>query len=120
MTTQRSKVPLQIEHLAWFSQHLGGRFRTAGLRIQFHDNQEAGIHWKVACPEEYQAAILQGLHEGMNDAFPQYLASSGVWITEVLVDNVSSSPDTFYRASLLVVAQAKALLELSRRAYNTA
>jgi hypothetical protein len=28
------------------------------LRI-LHDNQQAGIHWKVACPEEYQAAILQ-------------------------------------------------------------
>ena len=120
MTPPRSKTPLQIEHLAWFSQHLGGRFRAAGLRIQFHDNQEAGIRWKVACPEEYQAAILQGLHEGMNDAFPQYLASSGVWIMEVLVDDVNSSSDAFYRAGLLVVAQAKALLELSGRIYNPA
>lgn len=120
MTNQHSKVPLQIEHLAWFSQHLGGRFRTAGLRIQFHDNQEAGIRWRVACPEEYQAAILQGLHEAMSGAFPQYLASSGLWITEVLVDKISSSPDAFYRAALLVVAQAKALLELSGRAYNKA
>lgn len=120
MTAQHGRVPLQTEHLAWFSQHLGGRFRTAGLRIQFHDNQQAGIHWQVACPEEYQAAILQGLHEGMNDAFPHYLASSGVWITEVLVDDVSSSPDAFYRAALLVIAQARALLELSGRAYNLA
>lgn len=120
MTNQHNRVPLQIEHLAWFSQHLGGRFRAAGLRIQFHDNQEAGIQWKVACPEEYQAAILQGLHEGMNEAFPQYLASSGVWIMEVLVDDVNSSSDAFYRAGLLVVAQAKALLALSGRTYNTA
>ncbi|KAB0325162.1 MULTISPECIES: hypothetical protein [Janthinobacterium] len=120
MTNQHNRVPLQIEHLAWFSQHLGGRFRAAGLRIQFHDNQEAGIQWKVACPEEYQAAILQGLREGMNDAFPQYLASRSVWITDVLVDDVNSSPDAFYRVSLLVVAQAKMLLELSGRIYNPA
>lgn len=120
MTAERMSIPLQIEHLAWFSQHLGARLRTAGLRIQFHDNQEAGIRWKVACPGQYQAAILQGLHEGMHDAFPQYLASSGVWITEVLVDDVNSSPDAFYRAGLPVVAQAKALLDLSVRAYNKA
>lgn len=120
MTTERIGIPLQIEHLAWFRQHLGGRFRAAGLRIQFHDNQEAGIHWKVACPDEYRAAILQGLQEGMQDAFPQYLASNGVWITEVLADDVSSSSDAFYRAGLLVVAQAKALLELSGRACNKA
>lgn len=120
MTAQLGKIPLQTEHLAWFSQHLGGRFRTAGLRIQFHDNQQAGIHWKVACPEEYQAAILQGLHEGMNDAFPHYLAERGMWITAVLVDDVNSSPDAFYRAGLLAVAQARALLDLSGRAYNMA
>lgn len=120
MMNLHSEVPLQIEHLAWFSQHLGGRFRTAGLRIQFHDNQEAGILWKVACPEEYRAAIVQGLRDGMNDAFPQYLASRGVWITQVLVDDVNSSPDAFYRAGLLVVAQAKTLLELSGHAYKMA
>ncbi|MBW3500185.1 MULTISPECIES: hypothetical protein [Janthinobacterium] len=56
----------------------------------------------------------------MSGAFPQYLASSGLWITEVLIDDISSSPDAFYRAALLVVAQAKALLELSGRAYDTA
>lgn len=120
MKNQHNRVPLQTEHLAWFSQHLGGRFRTAGLRIQFHDHQEAGIHWKAACPGEYRAAILQGLHDGMTDVFPHYLASGSVWITAVLVDDVNSSPDAFYRAGLLVVAQAKALLDLSGRAYNMA
>lgn len=117
MTTRHGKLPRQIEHLAWFSQHLGGRFRAAGLRIQFHDNQEIGIHWKVACPDEYREAILQGLRDGMNDCFPGYLASGGVWIKEVIIDDVNSSADAFYRAGLLVVAQARALLDMPVRAY---
>jgi len=56
----------------------------------------------------------------MTDAFPHYLAERGMWITAVLVDDVNSSPDAFYRAGLLAVAQARALLDLSGRAYNMA
>ncbi|MDN2710184.1 hypothetical protein O0880_12215 [Janthinobacterium sp. SUN118] len=118
MHSRHDKVPQQIEHLAWFSQHLGGRFRTAGLRIQFHDNQDRGIHWKVACPDEYRDAILHGLRDGLNDCFPGYLASGSVWINEVIIDDVSSSANAFYRAGLLVAAQAKALLDLSARTYR--
>lgn len=104
--------PGEIEHQASFSQHLGSRFQSAGLRVQFHYNQAPGIHFKVEAPAEYADAILKGLQDGLDRYFPSFPSTASVWINEVIVDEVSSSRAAFYRAGLLVIHQASALVEI--------
>lgn len=64
--------PGEVEHAAFFNQHLGPRFQSAGLRVQFHYNQAAGIHFKVEPPAEYADAILRGLRHGLDRHFPSF------------------------------------------------
>lgn len=62
----------EVEHTAHFSMHVGPRFQSAGLRVQFHYNQVPGIHFKVEPPAEYADAILRGLEHGLERYFPQF------------------------------------------------
>jgi hypothetical protein len=105
--------PGEVEHYAFFNQHLGPRFKSAGLRVQFHYNQVPGIHFKVEPPAEYADAILRGLRHGLDRYFPSFPLTGSVWINKVVIDEVSSSPDAFYRAAMLVIHQALALVELN-------
>lgn len=93
--------------------HLGGRFQSAGLRVQFHYNQVPGIHFKVEPPAEYAEAILNGLQNGLACDFPEFPLTASVWINEVIVHDVASSEAAFYRAGLLVIRQALALVEIA-------
>lgn len=105
--------PGEVEHYAFFNSHLGPRFQSAGLRVQFHYNQVPGIHFTVAPPEEYAEAILKGIRDGITRYFPDFPDSGSVWIKEVTVDDVSSSQAAFYRAGLLVIRQALSLAEIA-------
>jgi hypothetical protein len=105
--------PGEVEHYAFFNQHLGPRFQSAGLRVQFHYNQVPGIHFKVEPPAEYADAILQGLHHGLDRYFPLFPPTGSVWINEVVIDEVSSSRSAFYRVAMLVIHQALALVEIN-------
>lgn len=105
--------PGEVEHYAFFNTHLGARFQSAGLRVQFHYNQEPGIHFIVPAPEEYANAIMNGLRQGLTRYFPNFPDSGSVWITEVTVNDISSSQAAFYRAALLIMHQAFALVEIA-------
>jgi hypothetical protein len=105
--------PGEVEHYAFFNTHLGPRFQSAGLRIQFHYNQLPGIHFIVEPPEEYAAAILKGLSDGLARYFPNFPDTGSVWVKEVTVHDVSSSQAALYRAGLLVMSQAFALVEIA-------
>lgn len=104
--------PGDVEHFVSFNQHLGPRFQSAGLRVQFHHNQAPGIHFKVDPPVEYADAILRGLHDGLDRYFPSFPSTGSIWINEVVVDEVNSSKAAFYRAALLVLHQARALVDI--------
>jgi hypothetical protein len=106
-------APGQIELVSYFRKHLGPRFDSAGLRVQFHYNQEPGIHFKVKTSEEYRDAIMKGLLEGMALRFPDFPGTGSIWITEIMEDKVSSSWRAFYLAARLVIEQAYSLVELS-------
>ncbi|MRW83105.1 hypothetical protein GJ698_03240 [Pseudoduganella sp. FT26W] len=103
--------PGEVEHYAFFSAHLGARFQSAGLRVQFHYNQESGIHFAIQPPEEYAESIIKGLSDGLARYFPSFPDSGSVWIKEVVVHDIDSSQAAFYRAGLLVMSQAFALAE---------
>lgn len=105
--------PGEVEHYAFFSAHLGPRFQSAGLRVQFHYNQEPGIHFIIQPPEEYADAIMKGLTQGLTRYFPNYPDSGSVWVKEVTVHDVDSSQAAFYRAGLLVMSQAFAFVEIA-------
>ncbi len=109
----RLNHPGEVEHYAFFKSHLGPRFESAGLKVQFHYNQEPGIHFIAQPPEEYSDAIRKGLSQGLALYFPTFPNSGSVWITEITVDDVSSSQAAFYRAALLVMNQAFALVEMA-------
>jgi hypothetical protein len=104
--------PGEVEHLAFFNQHLGARFQSAGLRVQFHYNQAPGIHFKIEPPAEYADAIVRGLSDGLARYFPSFPLTGSVWINELIIDEVSSSRAAFYRAALLVIHQALDLVEI--------
>lgn len=97
----RLNHPGEVEHYAFFKSHLGSRFESASLKVQFHYNQEPGMHFIVQPPEEYADAIRKGLSQLLALYFPTFPNSGSVWITETTVDDVSSSPAAFYRAALL-------------------
>jgi len=105
--------PGEVEHYAFYSAHLGSRFQSAGLRVQFHYNQEPGIHFIAQPPEEYADAIMKGLSQGLARYFPDFPDSGSVWVKEVTVHDVDSSQAAFYRAGLLVMSQAFALVEIA-------
>jgi hypothetical protein len=104
--------PGEVEHTVSFKQHLGARFQSAGLRVQFHYNQVPGIHFKFEPPAEYADAILRGLEHGLDQYFPSFPSTGSVWVNEVIVDEVSSSQAAFYRAAVLVMHQALGLVEI--------
>jgi hypothetical protein len=95
--------PGEVEHVVSFNQHLGPRFQSAGLRVQFHYNQVPGIHFKVEPPVEYADAILRGLQHGLDRYSPSFPSTGGIWVNEVIADEVSSSQAAFYRAAVLVM-----------------
>ncbi len=101
--------PGEVELYASFSQHIGPRFEAAGLRLQFHYNQTPGVHFRVPVSEEYRAAILRGIEEGMAARFPEFPATGSIWITEVTVHEVDSSQRAFYRVARSIIEQAYAL-----------
>jgi hypothetical protein len=107
-------APGQIEVHAAFRISLGPRFEAAGLRVQFHYNQAPGVHFKADPPEEYRAAIIQGIEMGMALRFPDFPSTGSVWITEVTADEVYSSVRAFYRAGRLVIDQAYSLSEITK------
>ena len=105
--------PGEVEHCAFFRMHLGPRFQSAGLRVQFHHNRAPGIHFKVEPPAEYADAILRGLQDGLDRYFPSFPPTASIWINEVIVDEINSSSVAFYRVGLLVIHQALALVEIA-------
>lgn len=107
-----SNHPGEVEHYAFFSAHLGPRFQSAGLRVQFHYNQEPGIHFIAQPPEEYAEAIMKGLRDGLTRYFPGFPDSGSVSVNEITVHDVNSSQASFYRAGLLVMSQALAFAEI--------
>jgi len=108
------RLPGEVELISHFSRHLGPRFESAGVRVQFHYNQIPGVHFKAEPSEEYRAAILRGLREGMALHFPEFPQSGSVWVTEVVEHEVDSSARAFYLAARLVIEQACSLGTLSR------
>jgi hypothetical protein len=113
-------APGELEVTAWFRQHLGPRFSAAGVTLQFHYNQEPGIHLKTKVPSEYQEWILNGVRDGMAKCFPEFPSSGSVWIVAIVDDDIDSSQMAFYRAARLAVSQASALVDLSREAKRQA
>jgi len=86
---------------------------SAGLRVQFHYNQKPGVHFKVEPPEEYRAAILRGIDDGMAARFPDFPKTGSIWITEILDDKVNSCERAFYKAGRLVIEQTYALKQIA-------
>lgn len=88
-------APGETELTASYSRHLGPRFDAAGLRIQFHYNQEPGIHFRVPVSEEYGPAIVKGIADAMARRFPEFPKTGSIWILEVMEDPVTSSRAAF-------------------------
>lgn len=107
----KCKSPGELEVYGYFSQHLGPRYRSAGLRIQFHYNQQPGIHFKVQPHGVYADSILQGLQDGMALRFPEFPPIGSIWITEVIEHSVNSSGHAFYLAARMAIDQAFSLVE---------
>ena len=107
-----SILPGEVELVAEFSRHLGPKCETAGLRIQFHYNQEPGIHFKAQPRAEYRASIIRGLQEGLAMRFPDFPNSGSVWVTEVMEHEIDSSSNAFYKAARLVIEQVYLLASL--------
>jgi hypothetical protein len=103
-------APGEVEVYGYFSKHLGPRFMAAGLRIQFHYNQDPGIHFKAGVSERYKEAILvlEGLKDAMSIRYPDFPKTGSIWITEV-TDDLDSSWMAFYLAAQGVVHLAYAL-----------
>ncbi len=104
-------TPGELKVHCTFSKHLGGRFTSAGLEIDFHYNQEPGVHFKADVPPEFREATLKGLHDAMSLRFPQFPQTASIWITRVESDEFASSWDAFYRAARMVVEQAYSLTQ---------
>ena len=85
----------------------------AGLRLQFHPNQPPGIHYKVAVNEEYRAAILKGIKDGISIRFPNFSETASIWITEVTEHPVDSSQLAFYIAARCAIDQAYCLSQVA-------
>jgi hypothetical protein len=101
--------PGELEVSGTFRLHLGPRFQGAGLTVQFHYNQIPGIDFKANVREEYRAAILKGLNEGMTLRFPNFPEKGSVWITAIADNDIDSSQMAFYKAARMVIEQAFAL-----------
>ncbi len=110
--------PGEVEHYAFFSAHLGPRFQSAGLRVQFYYNQTPGIHFITEPPKEYVDAITKGLADGLARYFPNFPETGSVCIKEVTVHDLNSSQEAFYRAGLLVMSQAFALVDIAKSGLN--
>lgn len=108
---QLSKTPGEVEVYGTFSKHLGPRFSGAGLAVQFHYNQEPGIHFKADVPSDYRGAILKGLNDGMAIRFPEFPKSASIWITRIDAHEVDSSWMAFYQAARMVVEQAYSITQ---------
>jgi hypothetical protein len=98
--------PGEIEVYSFFRKHLGPRYVSAGLGIQFHYNQEPGIHFKATVSAEYRESIIRGLTQAMSIRFPDFPRTGGIWIIEVTVDPVASSEEAFREAARVAVEQA--------------
>jgi len=103
---RQPKTPGEIEIYGFFRKHIGPRFIAAGLGIQFHYNQEPGIHFKVEAPSEYSEAIIKGLRDAMRVSFPEFPSSASIWITRIQIDAIDSSWMAFYQAARMVIEQA--------------
>jgi len=103
---QMPTTPGQLEIYGTFSKHLRLRFMGAGLAIEFHYNQEPGVHFKAEAPPEFREAILKGLGDAMAIRFPKFPEHASIWITRIEVHEVDSSWMAFYRAARMVVEQA--------------
>jgi hypothetical protein len=100
------RFPREIEISGSFKKHLGSRFQSAGLRIQFHLNQIPGIHFKVPCKPEYKIEIINGINAGMEFRFPEFPLSASIWIVEILDHEVDSSQRAFYAVARMLIEQA--------------
>ena len=87
---------------------------SAGLRVQFHNNQEPGIHFRVQPPEEFRSAILKGIEDGMAARFPEFPNTGSIWITEISESETDSTVRAFYRAGRLVIDQAYSLKQSAK------
>jgi hypothetical protein len=103
------KAPTEGVYYSYFSIHLGGKFESAGLRIEFHYNQIPGIHFKVGLSDEYKEAILRGLQDGLALHFPEFPKTGSIWVIEVNEHEVDSSRRAFYRVARMVIDQAFSL-----------
>jgi len=113
---------IKLRHLevyGSFSQNLGPRFMSAGLRLQFRYDQPApGVHFKSTVSEEYKGSIIEGIKDGMSARFPDFPETGSVWITEATEHPTDSSPWAFYLAARCVVEQAYALTQLYQQPPN--
>jgi len=109
-----NKTPGEVEIFGTYRLHLGPRYETAGLRVQFHYNQEPGIHFKAESSAEYRDSIITGLQDGMSSRFPDFPITGSLWITEVLENHTYSSQRAFYRAARMVIDQAFTLVGLRK------
>jgi translation elongation factor EF-G len=106
-----STTPGEVKLYGMFSMHLGPRFSSAGLGVQFHYNQEPGIHFKVEVKPEYRDAISKGLRDAMALRFPEFPETASIWITNVDAHEVDSSWMAFYQAARMVIEQAYSLAQ---------
>jgi len=113
-----SDPPRRLEVYAEFRIPLGPRSEAAGLRVRFQHDDVPGIHFTVEPDEEYRAALLHGIEDGMAARFPDFLASGSIWITEITAHEVDSSQRAFYRVGRLVVDQAFSLTQTAQGLTN--
>ena len=73
------RTPGETELAVRYSRHLGPRYESAGLRIQFHYNQVPGLHFKVDVRDEYRPAIERGLWDGLRHRFPDFPTTGSIW-----------------------------------------
>jgi hypothetical protein len=95
----------QVEVYDYYSMHLGPRYESAGIGLQWDGDQTAGVHFRVEPPEEYRGAILRGVEHGMAARFPDFPSSRSICITRAVAHEVDSSQRAFYRAARMVIDQ---------------
>ena len=88
---------------------------SAGLRVDFDQVRgEPGIHYDADVSQEYRAAIVKGLEDGLAIRFPDSGNSLSIRIKQSDEHPVDSCALSFYLVARCVVEQAYTLIHARR------
>lgn len=105
--------PGEVELYASFRKYLGGRFSAAGLKVHFGVRSRPGVSFLDSVSPTFRDAIAAGLASGLARCFPDAAETVGVTVIAAEEDETASSYNAFYQAALMVVEQARVLVQVT-------